>query len=93
MARQGTGTEGEQLYSELGAVTAAYLSIVGADRTTESQGHDFLFSSTSGRPWDMNVYRGWKMMMVLLKSLEKPQAGFHAFRHFNVAMLDALRVH
>jgi hypothetical protein len=28
----------------------------------------------------------------LLKSLEIPQAGFHAFRHFNVAMLDALRV-
>jgi integrase len=56
-----------------------------------AKGHDFLFSSTSGRPWDMNVYRGRKMTAVL-KSLEIPQAGFHAFRHFNVAMLDALRV-
>jgi hypothetical protein len=39
----------------------------------------------------MNVYRSRKMT-ALLKSLEIPQAGFHAFRHFNVAMLDALRV-
>ena len=36
MARQGTGTEDEQLDSECGAVTAAYLSSVGADRTAES---------------------------------------------------------
>lgn len=27
-----------------------------------------------------------------LKALGIPQAGFHAFRHFNVAMQDALRV-
>jgi hypothetical protein len=39
----------------------------------------------------MNVYRSRKMT-ALLKSLEIPQAGFHAFRHFNVAILDALRV-
>jgi hypothetical protein len=39
----------------------------------------------------MNVYRKRKMA-VLLTSLGIPQAGFHAFRHFNVAMLDALRV-
>jgi integrase len=56
-----------------------------------AKGHDFLFSSNSGRPKDMNVYRRRKMT-ALLKSLEIPQAGFHAFRHFNVAMLDALRV-
>jgi hypothetical protein len=31
-------------------------------------------------------------MTVLLSSLGIPQAGYHAFRHFNVAMLDALRV-
>ena len=31
-------------------------------------------------------------MAALLKSLKIPQAGFHAFRHFNVAILDALRV-
>ena len=28
----------------------------------------------------------------LLKSLEIQQAGFHAFRHFNVSLLDSLRV-
>ena len=31
-------------------------------------------------------------MTALLKLLEIPQAGFHAFRHFNVSLLDALRV-
>jgi hypothetical protein len=30
-------------------------------------------------------------MAVILKYLGIPQAGFHTFRHFNVAMLDALR--
>jgi hypothetical protein len=39
----------------------------------------------------MNVYRKRKMA-VLFKSLKIPHAGFHAFRHFNVAILDALRV-
>jgi hypothetical protein len=39
----------------------------------------------------MNVYRRRKMT-TLLKSLEIPQAGFHAFGHFNVSLLDALRV-
>jgi hypothetical protein len=31
-------------------------------------------------------------MKELLKSLGIPQAGYHAFRHFNVSLLDALRV-
>ena len=39
----------------------------------------------------MNLYRRRKMT-ALLKSLGIPQAGFHAFRHFNVSLLDALRV-
>jgi len=39
----------------------------------------------------MNVHRRRKMT-ALLKSLSIPQAGFHAFRHFNVSLLDALRV-
>ena len=39
----------------------------------------------------MNVYRRRKMT-ALLKSLGIPKAGFHAFRHFNVSLLDALRV-
>jgi hypothetical protein len=47
--------------------------------------------SRTGSPIDMNVHRRRKMT-VLLSSLGIPQAGYHAFRHFNVAMLDALRV-
>jgi hypothetical protein len=39
----------------------------------------------------MNVVRRRKLKP-LLKSLGIPQAGFHAFRHFNVALQDALRV-
>jgi hypothetical protein len=39
----------------------------------------------------MNVHRHRKMRK-LLRSLEIQQAGFHAFRHFNVSLLDSLRV-
>ncbi len=53
--------------------------------------HEYLFSASTGSPVDMNVHRRRKMT-ALLKSLEIPQAGFHAFRHFNVSLLDALRV-
>ena len=56
-----------------------------------AKGHDYLFSSSTGRPVDMNVHRRRKMTE-LLKSLGIAQAGFHAFRHFNVALMDALRV-
>lgn len=53
--------------------------------------HGFLFSSTNGTPWDMNVCLRRKMQ-TLLMSLGIPHAGYHAFRHFNVSLLDALRV-
>jgi integrase len=53
--------------------------------------HQFLFSASTGRPWDMNLFRKRKMQP-LLSSLEIPQAGFHAFRHFNASLLDSLRV-
>jgi integrase len=52
--------------------------------------HEYLFTSVNGTPWDMNVYRRRKLHP-LLKSLEIPPAGFHAFRHFNVSLMDALR--
>ncbi len=55
------------------------------------KGHEYLFTTSTGSPLDMNVYRRRKMAP-LLTSLEIPKAGFHAFRHFNVAILDALRV-
>lgn len=54
-------------------------------------GSEYLFSSETGTARDMDVYRRRKLK-VLLASLEIPKAGFHAFRHFNVAMMDALRV-
>ena len=57
----------------------------------KGKGHEFLFSASTGSPWDMNVYRSRKMRK-LLTTLGLPQAGFHAFRHFNVSLLDALRV-
>jgi integrase len=56
-----------------------------------SKGHDYLFSSENGTPWDMDVYRRRKLMK-LLKSLGIAQAGFHAFRHFNVSLMDALHI-
>lgn len=55
------------------------------------QDREFLFSSATGTPLDMNVYRRRKLTPMLV-SLGISQAGFHAFRHFNVAILDALRV-
>ena len=56
-----------------------------------AKGHVYLFSSENGTPWDMNVYRRRKLVP-LLKRLGIRQAGFHAFRHFNVSLMDALRV-
>jgi len=57
----------------------------------KAKGHDFLFTSANGTPWDMNVFRQRKLKR-FLKELEIPTAGFHAFRHFNVSVMDALRV-
>jgi len=53
--------------------------------------HEFLFTSQNGTPWDMNVHRRRKLTKTLT-ALEVTQAGYHAFRHFNVALQDALRV-
>lgn len=55
------------------------------------KGHKFLFSTSTGSPWDMNLFRKRKMQP-LLCSLEIQQAGLHAFRHFNASLLDSLRV-
>lgn len=57
----------------------------------KAKGHVFLFSSANGTPWDMNVFRKRKLHP-LLKLLGIAPAGFHAFRHFNVSLLDTLRV-
>jgi integrase len=55
------------------------------------KGHAFLFSSSTGTPWDMNLFRKRKLQP-LLQRLGIPKAGFHAFRHFNASLLSSLRV-
>jgi integrase len=54
-------------------------------------GHSFLFTVSTGSPLDMNVERQ-RRLAPLLETLEVEKAGYHAFRHFNVSMMDALRV-
>lgn len=54
-------------------------------------GHSFLFSVSTGNPLDMNVERSRRLARVL-EALEMPKAGYHAFRHFNVSLMDSLRV-
>jgi len=58
----------------------------------KAKGSEFLFSSSTGSPLDMNAFRKRKLKP-LLTSLEiAPGKSFHAFRHFNVSLLDTLRV-
>jgi integrase len=55
------------------------------------KGHTPLFSTSAGTPVDMNLLRKRKFQP-LLASLGIERAGFHAFRHFNASLLNALRV-
>jgi integrase len=57
----------------------------------KAAGHSFLFSVSTGSPLDMDVERR-RRLKPTLKALEIPKAGYHAFRHFNVSVLDSLRV-
>lgn len=54
-----------------------------------AKGHQFLFTSSTGSPLDMNVYRRRKLH-TLRASLEISEGAFHAFRHFNASLLDAV---
>jgi integrase len=56
-----------------------------------TKGHQFLFSTSSGTPWDMNLFRQRKLKP-LLRDLETRDGGLHAFRHFNASLLASLRV-
>jgi integrase len=56
-----------------------------------AKNHEYLFSSSTGSPWDMDVYRNRKMRPIL-EALGILPAGFHAFRHFNSSLLGALCV-
>jgi len=74
------------------ALSPQLLSLLWAQiQRQKEKGHEFLFSASTGSPRDMNVFRHRKMTK-LLESLGIQQAGFHAFRHFNVSLLDTLRV-
>jgi integrase len=54
-------------------------------------GHSFVFTVSTGSPLDINVERSRRLAPVL-EALEIDKAGYHAFRHFNVSMMDSLRV-
>lgn len=54
-------------------------------------GRSFLFSNGAGSALDMNVERS-RRLAPALAALELEKAGYHAFRHFNVSLMDALRV-
>lgn len=55
-----------------------------------AKGRTLLFSSSTGTPLDMDVFRHRKLRKQL-ETLGIEQAGFHAFRHFNTALLDSIR--
>ncbi len=56
-----------------------------------TKGHAYLFSASTGSPWDMNLLVTRKLHP-LLRSLGIAPAGLHAFRHFNASLLGSLRV-
>jgi integrase len=57
----------------------------------KAAGHSFLFTVSTGNALDMNMERA-RRLHPLLESLELPLSGYRAFRHFNVSLMDALRV-
>jgi integrase len=56
-----------------------------------AKGHQFLFSTSSGKPWDTSLLRQRKLKP-LLRTLKIREGGLHAFRHFNASLLSSLRV-
>ena len=54
-------------------------------------GHSFVFTVSTGSPLDINVERS-RRLAPILEALEMTKAGYHAFRHFNVSIMDSLRV-
>lgn len=60
----------------------------------KAKGREFLFSSSTGSPLDMNAFRKRKLkpLLMSLEIAKDDGKAFHAFRHFNVSLLDTLRV-
>src|ERR1041385_5051402 len=54
-----------------------------------SNGLGLLFATSKGTPWDHSLVRKRKFHP-LLKKLQIPQCGFHAFRHGNATLLDQI---
>ncbi|MDE3188142.1 MAG: site-specific integrase [Acidobacteriota bacterium] len=54
-------------------------------------GHSFVFTVSTGSPLDINIERS-RRLAPILNALEIDTAGYHAFRHFNVSLMDSLRV-
>ena len=63
----------------------------GQAERQRAKGHSLLFSSRSGKPWDSSLLVKRKLRPLLV-TLGIPQAGLHAFRHFNASLLCSLRV-
>ena len=64
--------------------------LAGQAEIQRAKKHDFLFSTSTGRPWDISLFRKRKLQP-LLSALEIEAAGLHAFRHFNASLLGSLR--
>lgn len=54
-------------------------------------GHLFVFAVSTGSPLEINVERS-RRLAPILTALEIDKAGYHAFCHFNVSLMDLLRV-
>lgn len=74
------------------AISPRLAELLWAQRSRQKAlGYTFLFTAGNGSPLDMNTERARRLHRVL-KALELPRAGYHAFRHFNVSLMDVLRV-
>jgi integrase len=74
------------------AISPELAELLWQQRTRQNAAeHSFLFTAGNGSPLDINVERSRRLKPTLTK-LEIPEAGYHAFRHFNVSLMDSLRV-
>jgi hypothetical protein len=91
LARQGSKSKDGKCWTDAGSISATSLFALGTNGTSEGQRARVPVFILEHFPWDMDAYRKRKMRP-LRKSLGLKPAGFHGFRHFNVSLLDALRV-
>jgi integrase len=75
------------LSSQLTALLREQIALQGQG----AQGHRYIFSGRDGAPRQMNAYSN-RRMRKQLEEIGIDHKGFHAFRHFNAGLMDALRV-